>query len=640
MNIRPDRSPRRSAPARFRRGFVAIALALLPATAFAAAPAVELEVDAREAPRRILHSRLSTFVVPGEDGQATLAYPKWIPGEHGPTGPLTDLAGLVIRNGDLALPWQRDPVDLYGFRFAVPVGGAEVSVQLDFLTPAPGTDGFSGAASASDRLAVLSWNQVLLYPAGAKSAELVVQPSLRLPAGWTFGTALAVESHSGDLVRFSPVSLERLIDSPVLMGAHLREFPLDGGSPPRHFLVAAADSAAALEMPEPHRQNLWRLIVEAEALFGSHAYDDYHFLLTLSDQVAHFGLEHHESSDDRVKESSLVDDDQRLLSATLLPHEYVHSWNGKFRRPADLATADFQAPMKSELLWVYEGLTQYLGFVLTARSGLYTPEQARDHLAGVAEWARLRGGRRWRSLEDTATSAQLLYYARPDWSNFRRGVDYYDEGLLVWLDADVTIRRATAGKRSLDDFCRLFFGGREGSPAVHPYAYADVVAALHQVAPLDWDAFFRQRVKEVAPQPPLAGIDGAGWRLGYGVTRTPIAKVAEDDSGESDLSSSIGLRISKDGDIVDIVPSGPADLAGVPPVARLVAVDGRKAAPKVLRDAIRLAGTGGAVELLVENGDYFSTFRVGVPSGERYPRLEPVAGAADLLTKILAPRRP
>ncbi len=640
MSSTPHRSPCRSRRAVSSPAVLALAGVLLPLAAFAAPPVVRLDVDAREASRRILHSRLATFVLPGADGQATLVYPKWIPGEHGPTGPLTDLAGLVIRSGDRTIPWQRDPVDLYGFRFPLPPAGSEIAVQLDFLTPAPGTEGFSGAASASDRLAVLSWNQVLLYPAGLKGSEAVFQPSLRLPEGWTFGTALAVESQSGDLVRFKPVSLERLIDSPVLMGAHLREFPLDQGSPPRHFLVAAADSAAALEMPEEQRQHLSRLIVEAGALFGDQAYGDYHFLLSLSDQVAHFGLEHHESSDDRVSESSLVDDDKRLLSATLLPHEYVHSWNGKYRRPADLATADFQAPMKTELLWVYEGLTQYLGWVLTARSGLYTGDQARDLLAGIAEWARLRGGRRWRSLADTATSAQLLYYARPDWSNLRRGVDYYDEGLLVWLDADVAIRKATAGKSSLDDFCRLFFGGQNGSPALRPYDYQEVIATLGRVAPLDWDGFFRQRVRDVAAAPPLGGITGAGWHLAYQPKRTALAKTAEDVSEETDLSTSIGLSLAKSGAVLDVVPGGPADVARVAPASRLAAVNGRKYSPKVLRDALRTTAPGARVSLLLENGEFFSTLEVVVPEGERYAGLARTVGDEDLLSAILAAKRP
>jgi len=628
---------------------VAVVVASAASLVFAPAPALaagephgvlRLEVDAREASRRILHARIDTFVLPGEAGRATLVFPKWIPGEHGPTGPLTDLAGVVLLAGERTLAWQRDPLDLYAFSFEMPDGGSEIEIQLDFLTPAPGTEGFSGAASASARLAVLSWNQVLLYPQGVPAAALTVEPSLRIPEGWQFGTALKVASRTGDLVRFVPVTLDRLIDSPVLMGAYLREFALGAKQPQRHFLVAAADSAAALEMPDAHRQHLSRLVDEAMSLFGSLPYGDYRFLLTLSDQVAHFGLEHHESSDDRVSEGSLVDDDQRLLAAGLLPHEFVHSWNGKFRRPADLATPDFQTPMKSELLWVYEGLTQYLGWVLTARSGLYNSAQALDELAGVAEWARLRGGRRWRSLEDTATSAQLLYYARADWSNLRRGVDFYDEGLLVWLDADVSIRRATAGKKSLDDFCRLFFGGQDGAPAVRPFVYQDVVDALTRVAPLDWAGFFRDRVRSVAAEPPLAGIEGAGWHLEYTAERTALAKVSEDGSGDTDLASSIGLSLNKNGGIVDVVPGGPADLARVAPAARLVAVDGRHFSPKVLRDAIRLAAPGALVELLIENGEYFSTLKVQVPAGERYAHLARSGAEADLLAAILAPKRP
>ncbi len=444
------------------------------------APSVSLAVDLREAPRRIFHAHL---VIPARPGPVTLLYPKWIPGEHGPTGPITNLTGLKFTAAGKPLPWRRDHVEMFAFHCEVPAGADGVEVQLDYVSTTDKRDRAGRGPASTEQLAVLNWNDVLLYPQGKPSAAITYVASLRLPAGWKFGTALPVAKQSDGTVEFAPVSLTTLVDSPVIAGAHYKAIPLPVTAAPPHQIDLAGDSAAAIEMSPQLASNYVRLVAEARALFGAHHYLQYHFLLALSNFVRSSGLEHHESSDNRLPERALLDDAPRKLGASLLAHEFVHSWNAKYRRPTGLTTPDYEQPMKGELLWVYEGLTQYLGEVLTARSGLYTPEQFREELARVADYLDHRPGRTWRSLEDTAVAAQLLYAAPGEWASWRRGVDFYDESTLIWLEADVVIRRETQGRRSLDDFCRVFHGGPSGPPEVKPYTFEDLVAALRQVAP-------------------------------------------------------------------------------------------------------------------------------------------------------------
>ena len=429
---------------------------LAPVQASLAAPAARpilLEVDAREAPRKIFHAHLT---IPASPGPLTLVYPKWIPGEHGPTGPITDLAGLKLSAGGKPLTWRRDDVEMWFFHCTVPAGADSIEVTLDYLSPSEAS-GFSSGASATAQLALLSWNQVLVYPKAASTDELTYTATLRLPGGWKFGTALEVARREGDRVEFQPVSLTSLIDSPVLAGAHMRTVVLTD-TDPKHRIQIAADSEAALEMLPEHVQKLQALVAETGALYGARHYRHYDFLLTLSNHTAHFGLEHHESSDDRVAERSLIDAEARKTFAGLLAHEMTHSWNGKYRRPAGLATGNYHDPMKGELLWVYEGLTEYLGQVLTARDGELTPEQYREELAATAATMDHQAGRSWRPLSDTAIAAQRLYEARGDWGAWRRGTDFYPESELLWLEADTVIRNETKGKKSLDDFCRVVSG--------------------------------------------------------------------------------------------------------------------------------------------------------------------------------------
>lgn len=620
------------------RGTVALllvaGLACLGSLPVVAEPTV-LKVDARDVSDRILHATLHLQAQPGP---LTLVYPKWIPGEHGPTGPISDLVGLKISAGGASIPWRRDPEDNYAINIEVPAGAAAVDVALDFLLPSD-ENGFTSAASSSANIGAISWNTVVLYPKGAVASSLTYAASLRLPEGWKFATALTRTGESGGEIQFAPVTLETLIDSPVVAGKYVRTFDLSPGAATPERLNVIADSAAALEMTTNDQAFFARLPAEANALFGAHHYRHYDFLLTLSDVVAHFGLEHHESSDDRGPERMLIDENMRKAGAPLLPHEMVHSWNGKYRRPAGLATPDYQQPMKTEMLWVYEGLTEYLGLVLTARSGLWTPTNFYEQIADDAATLDYQRGRDWRPLVDTTDAAHLLYSSRGEGASWRRGVDFYSEGSLIWLEADVKIRQLTNGKRSLDDFCQAFFGGQNTPPRVVPYALDDVIAGLNAVAPFDWRSFFQQRVYAVNPHAPMGGIEGGGWKLVYKDEESDLLKTAEANRKTTVLTWSLGMVLGEKGEIGDVTPDSPAARAGIAAGMTLVAVNNRRWTPELLRTAIKEAKGGAApIELLVENGDVFKTCAIDYHDGERYPNLERDSTKPDLLSEIVKPR--
>ena len=612
-------------------GAVFVIMLTVPAGC-ATAPTVTIAVDATAAPRKIFHASLK---IPASPGDLTLYYPKWIPGEHAPDGPVIDLAGLKFGAGGKILKWRRDLVDGFTIHVEVPAGISEISAELDFLSPAIFEGGFSAGSSATDKLAVISWNQVLLYPKGWQSDDINYSASLKLPDGWKFGTPLPVASHSGNEIKFATVSLTTLVDSPVITGEFLKVVPL--AQDPVTEMDIAADSAAALEAPAEVWDHYKHLVEQAQRLFGAHHYRDYHFLYTLSDHVAHFGLEHHESDDSRVDERALVDDASRKLSASLLPHEYVHSWNGKYRRPADLATPDYEQPMQDDLLWVYEGLTNYLGFVLTARSGLLTEEQDRDDLAITADMLdHHTPGRVWRNLQDTADAAPQLYFAPRAWQSWRRGTDFYDEGTLSWLWADVIIRQQTKGAKSLDDFCELFHGAPSTGPMVKPYTFDDVVSALNQIAPYDWRGFWTERLTNHGPGAPLGGVEGSGWKVVYDEIPSEMLTGSASMNHTVPAALAFGLLLKEDGTISDITEGLPAAKAGIGPGMKLVAVNGRRFSPEILRDAVKATKNGNApLDLLVENTDYYKTYKIDYHGGEKYPHLVRDDSKPDLLSEIL-----
>jgi len=613
--------------------FLAIFLVAM-VTAAAQNTPVELAVDATDAPRRLIHA---TMVFPVKPGELTLLYPQWTPGEHGPTGPIADLVGIRVTAGETSIPWRRDSVNMFAFHVTVPAGADKLTVKIDFISPAD-TGGFSSGSSSTSEMAVLSWNQYLLYPSGTPTDKLNYRASLKVPRGWRYGTALLIANESGDFIQFQPSSLTTLIDSPVLSAAHFRTIDLSPGTEPKHYLHLASDSDAALQILPAEVEHYKKLVQEEGALFGARHYRDYHFLLSLSDHVAHFGLEHHESSDDRVPERSLIDEGLRRITSGLLPHEMTHSWNGKYRRPAGLATPDYEQPMKGDLLWVYEGLTEYLGEILTPRSGLSTPELYREELAQTAASLDNKVGRRWRPLQDTATAAQILYGSRSDYADYRRSVDYYPEGTLIWLDADVLIRQQTGGAKSLNDFCRSFFGGPSGKPEVKPYTFNDIVAALNAVAPYDWAKFLRTRLDSTDEHAPLGGVTGSGWKLVYTDTAGQLWKDGETAKKITNVAYSLGMAVKEDGTILDARIGAPVQAAGIAPAVKLIAVNGRAFDAAVLHEAIAKAAKDPApIEMLIRDGEIFKTFRVDYHAGERYPHLIRDEAKPDLLTAIIAP---
>jgi len=619
----------------FRRLFILLLPSLFLLLPCLAAQSIRLHVDLTDAPRNIYHAHLQ---IPAHPGPMSLVFPKWIPGNHRPSGPIGGLTGIRMESAGHAVVWQRDPVEMYEFHLNVPPGAEALDVSLDAITTEDSAGG--GGPAASSNLLDLNWNAVLLYPKGTRSDDVTFAPSVTLPAGWKFGTALPVSQVTGDEVEFAPVSLTTLVDSPLIAGAHYRQIELTKpGETPVHVMDMVADDEADLAMTPKELAAYQKLVGETGALFGARHYRQYHFLLTLSDQVGGHGVEHHESNDSVAAERTLLDPDLGMLYADLVPHEFAHSWNGKYRRPAGLATANYQEPMIGDLLWVYEGLTDYLGNVLAARTGLLTDAQYREALAETAAMLDHRTGRTWRPLEDTAISVQTLrtLYSR-EWANWRRSLDYYPEGQLIWLEVDSIIRQQTHGERSLNDFCRRFHGGESGPPKVVPYTFDDVVRTLNEVAPYDWARLLSERVNAVTTHAPLGGIERGGWKLVYNEQPNVFEKAIEKLSKSADFSYSLGFSVGKNGKIRDAIVGSPAHQAGVGPGMTLIAVNGRKWSPSVLHDAVKAAkGSDQPIELLLENAQFFKTYSIAYHDGDKNPHLERVSDQPDILGEILKP---
>jgi len=607
-------------------GMMAAAGALLLPAAWGQSQ-IALTVDTTQTPLKILHVRET---IPVQPGPLTIYYPKWIPGDHAPSGPIANLTGLKFEANGKVVPWRRDLLDVYTFHVDVPAGATELDARYDYLEP----DG----VSATDKLLDLEWNEVTLYRADEPARRQIFAAKLILPEGWQYGTALPVKSAAGNEVTFTPVSLNRLVDSPVIVGQYYRDIDLTPAGDPIHEEIdMVADSEAALNMSPAVQQDMKNLVVQAGLLFGTRHYRDYHFLLTLSDHVQHFGLEHHESNDSRLPERTLLEPGGAFTVGRILPHEYVHSWNGKFRRPADLTTPYYEQPEETDLLWGYEGLTDYLGPMLAARSGLWTPEQYRDYLASLAaELGPGRPGRTWRPLLDTAVAEPGLSFGRGGWMNWRRGTDYYEEGDLMWLEAATIIHDTTHGQKSIDDFCHLFHGGPNLGPQVKTYTFDQLVAALNQVAPYDWAAFFHERLNSTSPQPPVGGIENAGWKPV--LTSEPMYLTGR--PGEFGDAYSIGLQVGPNGLVRDSIVGSPAYDAGVTSGMKVVGVNGRVYTHDVLEDAIAAAESSSApITLLVVDDDYYRTAEVDYHGGDRFPHLVREPGKPDYLDELIAAKQ-
>jgi predicted metalloprotease with PDZ domain len=598
-----------------------------------------LSIDLTDPGRKIIRVHET---IPASSGALSLYYPKWIPGEHAPSGPISGITALKISARGTDVVWQRDLVDMYTLHVTVPAGVNALDVDFDFLSPLAGGQ-FGQSASVTPRVAVIEWNQLLFYPAGYGAHSIELAPSVKLLPGWQFGTALERAGGSATDVHFKTVNLATLVDSPLLTGIYFRRVDLAPGAKIPVHLDIAADHPADLAMTERQIAQHRALVEQAYQLFGARHYAHYDFLLTLSENTGHFGLEHHESSDDRNNEDLFTDAQGYLAATGLLPHEYVHSWNGKYRRPADLWTPNFNVPMKDDLLWVYEGLTEYYGDVLAARSGMRSDQDYRDALATTTAGMVETPGRSWRPLQDTADEAQILYYTPAAWGNWQRSTDFYDEGELLWLDVDTLIREKSHGQHSLDDFARAFYGMNDGAIAASTYTFDDVVAALTAVQSADWRELLRRRLDVKQPQAPLDGVSRGGWQLAYTDKPSDYWKANDKERKSLNLMPSLGVLINSDddheGELIDVLWNSPAFAAGLAPGMKIVAVAGESFKAERLTDAILAAAHDKKpITLLIKNLDYFMTSNVDYHGGPKYPVLKRLPNTEDRLSNIIRPR--
>jgi predicted metalloprotease with PDZ domain len=613
-------------------------------------PTLGLTVDARDLPRHLVHSRIE---VPCRPGKLALWYPKWIPGTHSPCGPVQNVAGLLIETPDgKPVAWRRDETDVYRIECDVPPGVGSVVVRLDVICDKPATEAAGYLSYGNESVAIINWATSLLYPEGPAADEIRVDASLTLPPRWDCACSLDVERTTdsmgaaaggmrggGKSVAFRRVSLTELIDDPAIAGEHLRRIPLETGPYPPAFLDLASESPSALQVGSEVIGIYSRVVREAGALFGTCHYPSFHFLVTCSDDLGYLGLEHLSCSINGVRERDLLDRGRlRGWVGMLLPHEYVHSWCGKFRRPAGMCTSDFHTPQKTRLLWVYEGLASYLDGVLMVRSGMIDLAEYRRTLAWTIGSLMRREGRRWRSLEDTAVASHLLRGGSPDWRELRREQDYYAEGSLIWLEADAIIREKTRGRRSLDDFCRRFLGLAPTDARVVPYELADVVKALNEVCEFDWERYLRDRTEKPLEALPLEVVGRCGYRIGY-TTQAPSAasRIARGGGGGVSARDSLGLSFDGEGKVTDVVPGMIGDKAGLGPGTKVIGVNGKVFSSQRLLDALAESVKLRKIGLLIVEGDHFRTIELDYADGPRYLELVRDRSKPDLLAEIFKP---
>lgn len=604
----------------------AVIVVLLAAAAFGQSSRVSVRLDASGAPRNFFHV---SETVDAKPGAFWLFYPKWIPGEHSPTGMINDMVNLKFAANGQVLDWERDDVEMFAFRVSVPDGISKIDVDFDYVS--------QSNTIATPNLARIKWNRFVLYPRGVPSDDVEVTAEMKMPDGWKFATALTVDKENGAIASFKPVTLTTFVDSPAIIGKYFAKVMLRGGPVPVEMDIAA-ESEDGLKYKPITLAGWKKLVTQAESTFGARHYNSYKFLLTLSGEGGFEGLEHHESSENGVGGDALSSQRGLLDLSELLGHEYTHSWNGKYRRPAGLATPDFEQPMHGDLLWVYEGLTQYMGKVLSARSGMWTEAMFRESFAQIAAEQGGRSGRNWRPLVDTARAVQFTYDSPRMWRNMRRGADYYDEGALIWLEADTIIREKSGGMKSLDDFLHAFHGRESGGPNLVTYTFDDVVRTLNEIQPYDWRTFFIDRVYKVRSGAPVGGIDAGGWKLVYTNEENLQAQVQGSDGLNGDHMFSIGMDVSADGEILDINPDLPAARSGLAPGMLIRTLNGQEFTVSALKSAVG-ASANGAQNFVVEaqNGDQRATYKFTYSGGERYPHIVRDASKMDLLSAIPKP---
>lgn len=593
---------------------------------------LRIDVDATDIARRVFRVKAT---VPAKPGPLTLLYPQWIPGNHSPTGAIDKLAGLVVTANGKTIPWTRDQFDVYAFHVDVPEGASEVVAQFKFLSSQGGNQ---GRVVMTPEMLNLQWNSNSLYPAGVYARNIKAQASVKLPAGWSYATALETESKSGDTVTFKPIDYDDLVDSPLYAGKYYKRIDLDPGAKvPVHLNVFADDPKFLAAKPEQIKTHQ-ALVQQMYKLYGARHYDHYEFLLALTGKLGGIGLEHHRSSENSGATGYFTEWDKTWLGRDLLAHEFNHSWDGKYRRGADLATPSFNVPMGDSLLWVYEGQTQFWGHVIAARSGLWTVDQARDMLANVAAtYDRGRPGLAWRALQDTTNDPTIAQRRPLAYRNYQMSEDYYSGGQMVWLEVDGKLRELTGDKRSIDDFAKAFFGMKDGDWDVNPYTFDDVVATLDGIAKYDWAGFLRERLDGHGSL--IGGIAASGWKLVYTDKPNKAYEAAEARSKGANLSYSLGLTVDSKGQLGDVLWDSPAFKAGLAPSMSLVAVNGREFSPEVLKDAVTAAKGGNApIELLVKNFDHIDTVKVDYHGGLLYPSLVRLDGKPDRLSELYKAR--
>ncbi len=592
---------------------------------------LSLEVDLTDLDHRVMQVRETLPVKPGA---LTLFYPRWLVGSHQPGGAVNKLAGLHISANGQPLEWKRDTLDTHAFHIDVPTGVAALEIRYQFLSPlTPG----NGRVVMTQEIVGLQWNTVALYPAGHAAGAITVQASARVPAGWQTASALDIAKRDGDVVSFKPLSLERLVDSPLWAGKHTRRIELDttpGKAPV--YLNLFADSPASLEATPEQIEWHKQLVRQTDKVFASRHFARYEFLLALSDNFSGIGLEHAESSENGVGPGYFTEWKKSSGAHGLLPHEMSHSWNGKFRRPADLYTPNYNVPMQDSLLWIYEGQTQYWGWVLQARSGLVPLADALDELAYTAAGLHARAGRAWRNLQDTTNEPIISQRSLLDWPDWQRREEYYFEGLMIWLDADSKLRELSGGAKGLDDVARAFFGVEDGRVKPLTYTLADYARALQAVAPFDWAGFLGQRVNGHSNANLLDGITRHGWKLVFTDKQSEWAKGQELARRGTDFTYSLGFNLDRDAKLNSLQWGGPAFKAGMTASMQLLAVNGFAYKPELLREAITQARDGRGVELLVKYENRYRSFKIDYRDGVRYPKLERVADRPDGLTPLLS----
>lgn len=594
---------------------------------------ITLKVDLSDLDRKIFTVHES---IPVKPGPLTLLYPEWLPGNHAPRGPIDGLAGLLISAGGHPVEWVRDPVNVYAFHLQVPTGARQLELEFEYASPLVRDQ---GRTTVTPDMLGLQWNTVVLYPAGFNATRISIAPSITLPEGWEFAGALDVDARRGANVRFKQTSLDSLVDSPLFAGRYFRSLDLDPGAKTPVHLNVFADSADTLEVRPQQLAAHHKLVLETYAMLGPPHYDRYEFLLAISDHFGDIGLEHHRSSENRRPPNYFLEWDKVAAGRDLLPHELSHSWNGKFRRPAGLATPDFNVPMHNSLLWVYEGLTNYLAAVLATRSGLWSEDFGRQSWASLAaNMDRNRQGRAWRALEDT-TEQPLITARRPlSWLSWQRTEDYYTEGELLWLDIDTRIRELTRDRKSLDDFAKAFFQV-PGASGVSTYSLADVVQALKAVAPFDWEKYLNERLYGHGPGAPLEGLTRGGWKLVFTEYPSEYGRSLEDQRKAVDFTYSLGFAVSSiTGTLTEVRWGGPAYEAGLTMGTQLVAVNGREYRSERLKSAVQLAKLNKQpIELIVKNFDRYKVVKLAYYEGLKYPVLQRVERTADRLSAILKP---